>query len=104
MELHGGRYEGQKQKAIIDFLCMKDGEGETEKKEQDDDEEQKNPNEQMEIDDGKGGRLKFVDWDPNREGVAKYRLQWNTKHACEDAQSEAGKRGGWGFFSWFFFM
>ena len=104
MELHGGRYESQEQKAIIEFLCIKNGEGKTEKREPDEGKDKDYPMEQREVDDGKGGRLKFMDWDPNREGVAKYRLEWNTKYACEDAQSETGKSGGWGFFSWFFFM
>ena len=104
MELHGGRYENQRQKAIIEFLCIKNGEGEIEEREQDDGEDKDDSKGQRKVDDGNGGKLIFKDWKPNVEGVAIYWLEWNTNYACEDVQSDTGKSGGWGFFSWFFFV
>ena len=33
------------------------------------------------------------------------RLEWRTKYACESVEGEGpGKRGSWGFFTWFLIM
>ena len=104
MELHGPKYTGKKQKAIIEFLCLRDSDGETEKRQDDGgaSEERPTPSSREEIDDGQGGKLKFLSYmDEEDEGVL--RMRWDTKYACEDADAPE-RSGGWGFFSWFFFM
>ncbi len=103
MELRGGGYNKKKQKAIIDFLCSTDDEGGTEKREEREGEDNEEDKSEEEVDDGHGGRLKFQSYeDVEHEGIL--RLQWKTKYACEDARDSGRKSGGWGFFSWFFFM
>lgn len=101
MELRGGVYNKKKQKAVIEFLCSKDDESGTEKSEGREGEDMENDKSQEEVDDGQGGRLKFYSYVED-EGVL--RLQWTTKYACEDARDSGRNSGGWGFFSWFFFV
>lgn len=105
MELRGGEYLKKKQKAIIEFLCSSDGDKATEKRDdekgEDKEDDKEDDKSHEEMDDGHGGRLKYISYD-DAEGVL--RLEWKTRHACEDALDSGGKSGGWGFFSWFFFM
>jgi len=103
MELKGGKYVKKKQKAVIEFLCSRDDESAAEKRDDEEGDEEGKDKSQEEVDDGQGGRLKFLSYeDVEDEDIL--RLQWKTKYACEDAKDVGGKSGGWGFFSWFFFM
>ena len=104
MEMHGGKYDKKKQKAVIEFLCSKNGDGATEKNDEDEgDDDEKKTSKEI-VDDGEGGRIKLLSYE-DVEGEGVLRLQWNTKYACENVEGEApDKAGGWGFFSWFFFM
>ena len=102
LEIGGGKYLERKQRAIIEFICPKDGS--TERREDDGREGQiKSPSEPA--DDGKGGKIKFRSYEPD-PGAADQdllRLEWDTKYACEDTPKE--KTGThWGFFTWMFVM
>lgn len=107
--IHGKTYEQKHQKAIIRFLCLrKDKDFEKRKREDsgdDRDDKQKGWNDRLEVDDGNGGRLKFLRHQTEGDDSV-LRLEWKTEFACEDAVSGGGSggKGGWGFFSWFFFM
>ena len=114
----GGRYNKKSQSAIIEFICKKDEDpssrvrrddgskngGENNK---DRDSEKEDPPEwkaQMSTDDGVGGTIEFQSY-KEEEGVL--RLNWYTPHGCEDSASKPTTEtpsGGWGFFSWFFFL
>jgi len=55
----------------------------------------------------KENSLTFVSYGPveGRENMEVLRLDWRTKYACEDFEDDAdGKKGGWGFFTWFILM
>ena len=101
----------RKQQAVIEFRCLRNG-GETEKREEDeddnDDEDRKRAGEQ--VDDGKGGKLKFLSYGPPDEDSKedRLRLQWDTPYACEDAAQPPEKdpktSTHWGFFTWMFVM
>jgi hypothetical protein len=98
IEIGGGNYLKRKQKAVIEFICTK---GETEKRDGDEQERES----QEEVDDGQGGTLKFLNYGSADQEEDILRLSWRTKYACEDAEdSGEGSSGGWGFFSWFFFL
>lgn len=112
LEMEGGKYLDKKQRAVIELLCKRDTNEakpterrrrRTNDEPRDDDEGNKKPQEGEEADDGQGGKLKFLSY-KNVHDVGVLRLQWDTKYACEN--SEAGNRhgGGWGFFSWIFFL
>ncbi|MCJ1249096.1 hypothetical protein MMC30_006319 [Trapelia coarctata] len=103
MELRGGKYLKKKQKAVIEFLCSRDGDNATKERDDEEGEDKGKDNGQEEVDDGQGGRLKFLSYD-DVEDTTVLRLQWKTEYACEDAKDVGGKSGGWGFFSWFFFI
>ena len=104
MEMHGGKYEKRKQKAVIELLCSKNGDGATERRDEDEGSGDEKTTLKESVDDGQGGRIKLISYE-DVEGVDVLRLQWNTKYACENIESENPKEsGGWGFFSWFFFM
>ncbi|MCJ1295567.1 hypothetical protein MMC34_007130 [Xylographa carneopallida] len=104
MEMHGGKYEKRKQKAVIELLCSKSGDGATEKRDEDEGSGDQKKTLKEVVEDGQGGRIKLLSYE-DVEGVDVLRLQWNTKYACENIESEAPKQsGGWGFFSWFFFI
>ena len=108
LELNGGKYQQQKEKAIIEFLCLKDDK-KTEKR---DDEEEEGGDEDSHDadgkvqDDGEGGKLTWISWDVEEDDTQVLRLQWDTKYACEDAASNARGSGGghWGFFTWLIIM
>ncbi|MCJ1475418.1 hypothetical protein MMC13_004080, partial [Lambiella insularis] len=101
VELHGGEYLKKKQKAVIEFLCLREEDGPTEKRDEKEGGDEKEP--AKDWDDGHGGKLKHFSHQET-DDVGIWRLQWDTKYACEDAKSEERKSGGWGFFSWFFFI
>ena len=99
LEVHGGKYEGKKQKAFIDFICIPKQEGE---RILDDDDKDRSGEE---VDDEHGGNIKFMSWED--EGDAKaLRLEWHTSYACEDAVAgnDRSSGGHWGFFTWFILM
>ena len=132
LEMHGGRFENEDQGAIIEFLCPKSPDrarrsrdlvsSEREKDDDkadeddggdgdddgDDDEEEDGEGDHSgeEVDDGKEGQIKYVDW--GIVGGAKVlRLQWTTKYACENAVEHAPDGSSskhWGFFTWFIVM
>ena len=116
-KLHGGYFEEQKQMAIVDFLCAPDMEGtegfddkkekrmidadaygSTEKSNRQDGDEVDHPK-LPDLDEGKA--LKFSGY-KIEDGIGILRLEWKTKHACEDAPEKdaASNTGGWGWFTW----
>lgn len=111
LEIHGKKYLGLKQMAVIEFLCDR------KEKEQrrglpglwprdDKDDDEAIPHFNEEEDDGDGGRLKFLSYSESREKKI-LSLEWTTKHACEDAEDEHKKdssTGHWGFFTWLIIM
>ena len=103
MELRGGKYVKKKQKTVIEFYCSRDRDNAVEKRDEDEREDKGNDKSQEEVDDGQGGRLKFLSYEDEKDETV-LRLEWKTVHACEDAKDVGGQSGGWGFFSWFFFM
>lgn len=122
--LHGAKYpptkSGKKQQAIIDFLCDRkeqdrrrqipwitksDENGEDGGDGNGDGDEGSNPADGREIDDGQGGKLKFLSYD-EVEDVKVLSLEWTTKYACEDSSSGGSgtSSGHWGFFTWLIIM
>lgn len=117
VELHGGKYAGRPQKAIVEFLCDKDVTGnegfDTEdaaadfseyrrmrRRADDSDDDGKKPD--LPDPDAKKN-LKFVSYKDEGDTDV-LRLKWKTKYACENA-ADAGdpedeEEGGWGFFTW----
>jgi hypothetical protein len=99
------------QKAIIEFICDKDLEG---------DENLWSPEDQYEKreetdDDKKDGEvdtpsnlpsLRFVSYDKTGNTADILRLEWRTKYACEGVKDEkdAESSSHWGFFTWFVLM
>ena len=125
LEMNGGKYYKRKQKAIIEFICLREStdvdrrrdeiphlyEEEAEDKDSgedppndDDDDDDDNKSGQV-TDDGHGGKLKFIRWQ-EEEDANVLRLEWDTEHACEDASDSGDKSGSghWGFFTWFIIM
>jgi len=114
-EFHGGKFpwnkkDGQKQQAIVEFICDKDRTGlegdEKDDSDKEDDDEEKVKRGDEEEDEQKGRSLKFIKYDVQElekgKKVGVLRLEWRTKEACEDAKDQApGSSGGWGFFTWF---
>lgn len=129
IELHGGRYADQLQKAIIEMICDPELEGTEgftdEAVELGSREEVSNLDEKNEEGDGddekeklpdldKGKALQFVSYLTERDDKV-LRLKWKTKYACEsqaggpeDSEPGSGKgdgegrsSSGWGFFTWF---
>lgn len=118
VDLGGGKSNTVKEKAIIKFICKskkerrvrwddeKDGgdKDDDKPKEGDDKHRHEDWDAFKKTDDGKGGTLEFISFiEGEKEGVLN--LEWRTYHACEEAASiEPPSSGGWGFFSWFFFL
>lgn len=131
LALHGPKYpekNGQKQKAVIEFLCLDKAE---EKKKQkaaaaarkrgpsiavrnDDGDEEDHSATGESADDGHGGTLKYLDYSTVGDSRV-LSLEWRTKYACEDAAKRGdgdnnnndkggGSSGHWGFFTWFIIM
>lgn len=80
-------HDGRKQKAVIEFLCAA-----TTEEEEEGGEGEQGPS--------------FVSYGaPEGEETDVLRLEWRTRHACEDDVSgEKGKGGHWGVFTWFILM
>jgi hypothetical protein len=122
--LHGGRLpaddkkNGINQRAIIEFVCDKERTGlegeEKDNGEHDDkDEDKEGEKRRMVARNGESGKcedsdksLRFCGYEfeePTTDTkVQTLRLEWRTKHACEDAPAEPGSH--WGFFTWFIIM
>lgn len=120
VELSGGRQplekNGQKQKAIIEFLCdpSRDGKDtEVDDRPETDDGDDKGGDDK----DGKSALLRRDEEKPkdraltfisykdevvNKEDWGVLRLEWKTKYACENAVNEPSSpsSGHWGFFTW----
>jgi hypothetical protein len=125
VELHGGQYKKQDQKAIIEFICDKDMEGNEGFDTKASEMRRRRKERVMEDDDGddddedplpdlnKGKAIQFVSFGPERDNkVGVLRLTWKTKYACESQagtepddgdkpDGEGKKSSGWGFFTWF---
>lgn len=127
--LNGGRYpfdskkDGVKQRAIIDFVCDRDREGDegaekdTNEKDEDKKEgEDSDKKEEKKLGRREGGKgkceesdasLRFCGYEDEKtdkdDKVKTLRLEWRTKYACEDAPAPDGGKG-WGFFTWFIIM
>ncbi|KAK5087319.1 type II membrane protein [Exophiala xenobiotica] len=117
IELHGGRYNDRKQKALVSFFCERDWTGnegyEEEKKrlkreEEDDDDGDDEPGSGERFKQDSKNALQFVSYTEEGEGKDRMdvlRLNWRTKYACEqydEGDDEPTKKeAGWGFFTWF---
>ncbi|KAI4227280.1 MAG: hypothetical protein LQ349_006738 [Xanthoria aureola] len=123
LALHGPKYpekNGQKQKAVIEFLCLDKAEekkaavvkkrGPSIAPRNDDGDEEDHSATGEVADDGHGGTLQYLDY--STVGDSKVlSLEWRTKYACEDAAKRGdgddnndkggGSSGHWGFFTWF---
>ena len=104
LEMSGGKdSDGQKQKAIVEFLCDasttddKKRDLQVEDNKRDDGNEEDGSKEGAEVDDEHGGKLRLVSWDVE-ESTKVLRLDWTTKYGCEDAKDgRTGSSGGhWG--------
>ena len=111
LEMNGGKYLKQKQKAIVEFLCNKDPKPKLNKREEDDnDDEDDHPEdtEGEEQDDGHNGKIKYLSYEEEENDTKVLRLEWSTKYACEDASSsdddDDGGSSHWGFFTWLIIM
>ncbi|KAL9107760.1 MAG: hypothetical protein Q9227_007382 [Pyrenula ochraceoflavens] len=114
MELHGGKYAGKEQKAVINFRCDEDRSG-NENLDNDDDKEEKfrrsmfNSTEEPEVEgpqevNKEGNSLNWVGYELV-DDTKILSLEWHTKYACEDYEQDedenSSEKGSWGFFTWF---
>lgn len=117
LEIGGGKYEDKKQKAYIEFICIPKKELEGRRAADDDEDDEDGDNGEdggskgdksgEETDDGSGGRIKLLSWEDEQADKSKVlRLEWHTRHACEDGGAAGGGKsnGHWGFFTWFILM
>ncbi len=117
--LNGGKHEKQKQKAIVECLCQKDGKeakirrADKEKDEDEDEDDgdagkgEEHDNSGETQDDGHGGTLKLITWEDEEDDTKVLRLEWNTKYACEDSDGlddDQSSSSNWGFFTWLIVM
>lgn len=125
--LGGGKYEGLRQKAVVEFECdpkrtglegsgaVEDGgEGDGKKRLRrrgDGVEVEEEGGEKKDKEDGEKDMpsLRFVSYEREKDEEV-LRLLWKTKYACPEA-ADGGKGGenngessSWGFFTWFFIM
>ncbi|KAL8759326.1 MAG: hypothetical protein Q9199_000857 [Rusavskia elegans] len=120
LALQGPKYpdkNGQKQKAVIEFLCSDKAEekkkamkrGLVARKDEDDGDGEEDHSATGEVaDDGHGGTVKYIDYSMVGESKV-LSLEWRTKYACEDAAKKGGddkasSSGHWGVFTWFIIM
>ena len=115
LSMEGGSRKKPK-RAIVTFLCPAKDKGKSQLRRDEDDEIGEGNNDDEgpdndepigeEVDDGEGGRLKFVSY-AMEEKVEVLRLDWVTKYACEDFTGEDQDKsslGHWGFFTWLIIM
>ncbi|KFZ22688.1 hypothetical protein V502_02834 [Pseudogymnoascus sp. VKM F-4520 (FW-2644)] len=101
VELHGGSYNGRKQRAVVEFLCDPDVTGIEEAEE--------SVLDVYKREEGNGTTkatraLVFKKYGPEgaKGEVDVLTLEWRTKFACENVEGGVGKeKGSWGFFTWF---
>lgn len=106
-----GRSGKDKHRAVVEFLCPpKDDERRRQRRDEDDTDDNEGEDDGTaigeEVDDGAGGRLKYVSYEFAGE-VKVLNLEWTTIYACEDAKDEEEKKsssGHWGFFTWLIIM
>ena len=129
LEMNGGKdNDGQKQKAIVEFLCDAKAKDDRRRNslvtddENDDGNKKDADKTEEEVDDEHGGKLKLISWDVE-EGTKVLRLDWTTKYGCEDVKDDptASTSTHWGevfahcfryavlilrigFFTWFIIM
>lgn len=101
--MNGGKYDGKKQKAIVEFICIRQSEERRTMYGVSTAEDEDRSGE--ETDDEHGGKIKILSWLDEEEAKV-LRLQWDTQYACEDAKDGGGSSssGHWGFFTWFILM
>lgn len=123
VELHGGRYNDRKQKAVITFLCDADKTGnegfevkdsQFSRREDDDDDDDNEDDGKERFRQDSNNALQFLSYQSEGEGKERMdvlRLDWKTKYACEsstgdnnDNDSRDPSNSGWGFFTWFILM
>ena len=106
LEMHGGKdSDGQKQKAIVEFLCDTSANDDRRRhllvaeEEEDDGNGEDGDKEGEEVDDEHGGKLKFLSWD-FEESTKVLRLEWTTKYGCENVKDDKTRSsdGHWGEF------
>ena len=99
LQIGGGRYDGEDQKAIVEFLCDAKKEDKISTAKNEEDHKYGNA-----VDDEHGGTIEILSWD-DEDDAKVLRLEWNTPYACEDAKDgDSSSGGGWGFFTWFILM
>jgi hypothetical protein len=117
LEMYGGRFpfdekkESTQQKAIIELICNREMTGwEPAKAPETKSERIRNRDDDNKDDDSSKNALRVLGY---KDEVVKnevwgvLRLEWQTKHACEDAVRIPGNDGssaGWGFFTWLIVM
>jgi hypothetical protein len=115
LEMQGGRYpfdektNSKKQRAIIELICNREMSGWEPAKEPVKKASSLEEQDEKKEDDNKKA-LKVISY--KEEAVKEevwgvLRLEWQTKHACEDAVNTPGNDGsstGWGFFTWLIVM
>ncbi|KFY26408.1 hypothetical protein V493_04109 [Pseudogymnoascus sp. VKM F-4281 (FW-2241)] len=102
VELHGGSYNGRKQRAVVEFLCDPDVTGVEEEEESvlDVYRREEGGNETT----ARGTMpLVFKKYGPEgaKGEVDVLTLEWRTKYACENVEGGGKEKGSWGFFTWF---
>lgn len=95
LEMNGGKAsDGQKQKAIVEFLCDTSTRDYRRRdllaaldEEDDNGTGEDGDKKGEEVDDEHGGKLKLVSWNVE-EGTKVLRLDWTTKYGCEDVKDD----------------
>lgn len=111
LEMNGAKYPEEnpkKQKAVVEFLC--DAPEQSRRRwlaTRDDDPKdgKDDPKAGEEVDDGHGGRLKFLSYD-DVLGTKVLSLEWKTEYACENSadRGQSSGSGHWGFLTWLIIM
>lgn len=111
LSMEGGSKK-DKQRAVVEFLCPpKEEERRRQRRDKDDKDDDEGEDDDTatgeEVDDGAGGRLKYVSYESAGE-VMVLNLEWTTPFACEDAtddnEEKKSSSGHWGFFTWLIIM
>ena len=120
LEMYGGQYpfgnrkDGIAQKAVVDFIC--DSKAQERRRRVVDDsgteilsgepEEDEGGDMGEGVDDGAGGKLKYLSYGAVDDDMYMLSLEWTTQYACEDSSHKGANSGNghWGFFTWFIIM
>ena len=94
----------KKQKALVDFICAKDLEGDENLWDPED--KYVDGNTKREEKAGGEPSLQFVEYNTSDKDEDVLKLLWKTKYACESTKKEQdeAKKNHWGFFTWFIIM